>query len=52
MKCVLLGALICLSRAAHAQDEGPALLHRAVHCLAAKKFFRLRKRRKGRLATF
>ena len=38
LKCVLLGMLICLSCAGHAQDQGPALLHQAVHCLAAKKF--------------
>lgn len=38
MKCVLLGTLLYLSCAAHAQDEGQALLHRAVHCLAAKNF--------------
>jgi hypothetical protein len=38
MKRVLLGLLICLSCAAHAQDDGAVLLHRAVHCLAAKKF--------------
>lgn len=38
MKCVLLGTLICLSCTAHAQDQGQALLHRAVHCLAAKNF--------------
>ncbi len=38
MKCVLLGIGICLSCAAHAQDRGPELLHRAVHCLASKNF--------------
>lgn len=38
MKCVLLGTLLSLSCAAHAQDQGHALLHRAVHCLAAKNF--------------
>jgi hypothetical protein len=38
MKCVLLGELICLSCAAHAQDQGQALLHRTVHCLATKNF--------------
>ncbi len=38
MKRVLLGMLICLSCAGHAQDRGPALLHQAVHCLAAKRF--------------
>jgi hypothetical protein len=30
--------VICLSCAAHAQDRGQELLHRAVHCLAAKNF--------------
>jgi hypothetical protein len=38
MKCALLVALICLSCAAHTQDEGQALLDRAVHCLAEKNF--------------
>jgi hypothetical protein len=38
LKSVSLGALICLSCASRAQDEGAALLHQAVHCLAAKKF--------------
>jgi hypothetical protein len=38
LKPVLLGALICLSCASRAQEEGAALLPQAVHCLAAKKF--------------
>jgi hypothetical protein len=38
LKPVLLGALICLSCAGRAQDEGAVLLHQAIHCLAAKKF--------------
>jgi len=38
MKSVFLGMLICLSCAGRAEDEGAALLHHAIHCLAAKKF--------------
>lgn len=38
LKLVLLGMLICVSRADRAQDEGTPLLHQAVHCLATKKF--------------
>lgn len=39
MKYALLVTLICLScGAAHAQGQGQELLHRAVHCLAAKNF--------------
>jgi hypothetical protein len=38
LKPVLLGILICLSSAGHAQDDRAALLHQAVHCLAAKQF--------------
>lgn len=38
MNCVLLGMVICLRCAAHAQDQGQELLHRAVHCLATKNF--------------
>lgn len=47
MKCVLLGTLILLSCAAHAQDQGRALLHRAVHCLAAKNFLPPSKAKEG-----
>jgi hypothetical protein len=38
MKRVLLGMLISLCCAANAQDQGPGLLHQAIHCLAAKNF--------------
>lgn len=38
IKCVLLGALVCLSCAVHAQDQGQALLYRATHCLAIGGF--------------
>ncbi len=47
MKRVLLGMLICLCCAAHAQDQGRALLHRAVHCLATKNFLPLSKVAEG-----
>ncbi|WP_058186215.1 hypothetical protein [Terracidiphilus gabretensis] len=39
-KQVLLGALICLSCALHAQDSAAALLHSAASCLATKGFLR------------
>ncbi|HVB98963.1 MAG TPA: hypothetical protein VNJ12_06470 [Candidatus Dormibacteraeota bacterium] len=38
MKCVLLGTLICLSCAGHAQDQGRVFLPPAAECLAAKGF--------------
>ncbi len=38
MKCVLLGTLICLCCAGHAQAPGRLFLHRAAECLAAKGF--------------
>jgi hypothetical protein len=38
VKCILLGMVMGMSCAAHAQDDGAVLLHRAAHCLADKGF--------------
>ena len=38
MKLALLTTAICLSCAAHAQDDGVMLVQQAAHCLAAKGF--------------
>lgn len=38
VKCILLGMAMGMSCAAHAQDDGAVLMHRAAHCLAEKGF--------------